>query len=70
MAKLTDIKQIAYLQYIGVEYDYFERNGNTKVFIFERDQKEIDRYIADFYKSDFSKYISYLENLKTMVYRT
>ena len=69
MTKLTDIKQAAYLQFKGIDYDHFERQGKLKILVYKESQEEIDKHIADFYKSDISKYISYLENLRTMAYR-
>jgi len=68
-AKITDSKQIAYLNLKGVNFTRFVREGNKKVFIYA-DKELIDSLLAEFYNSDISKYMGCYENIKTLIFRT
>jgi len=68
-ARITDSKQIAYLNLKGVNFSRFIREGNKKVFIYE-DGNLVDKLISDFYNSDISKYMGCYENIKTLIFRT
>jgi len=67
--RLTDTKQIAYLNLRNVNFTRFIREGNKKVFIYE-DNELIDEMLKDFYNSDISKYMGCYENIKTLVFRS
>ena len=68
-AKLTDSKQIAYLNLKGVNFTRFIREGNKKVFVYA-DKELVDSLLAEFYNSDISKYMGCYENIKTLIFRT
>jgi|GEM_PF-4729559 len=67
--KITDSKQIAYLNFKGVNFIRFIREGNKKVFIYE-DGEIVDKLITEFYNSEISKYFGCYENIKTLIFRT
>ena len=67
--KITDSKQIAFLNMKGVNFIRFIREGNKKVFIYE-DKDLVDKLLAEFYNSDISKYMGCYENIKTLIFRT
>ena len=68
-SRITDSKQIAYLNLHGVNFKRFIREGNKKVFIYE-DSELVDKLISEFYNSDISKYMGCYENIKTLIFRT
>jgi len=68
-ARITDSKQIAYLNYKNINFTRFIREGNKKVFIYE-DTELIDEMLKDFYNSEVSKYMGCYENIKTLLFRT
>jgi len=67
--RITDSKQIAYLNLRGVNFSRFIREGNKKVFVYE-DKDLVDLLLAEFYNSDISKYMGCYENIKTLIFRT
>ena len=67
--RLTDTKQIAYLNFCNINFTRFIREGNKKVFIY-KDSELIDEMLKDFYNSDISKYMGCYENIKTLVFRS
>ena len=67
--RLTDSKQIAYLNYKGINFVKFIREGNKKVFIYQ-DRELVDEMLKDFYNSDISKYLGCYENIKTLIFRS
>lgn len=67
--KITDSKQIAFLNMKGVHFTKFIREGNKKIFVYE-DKELVDKLLADFYNSDISKYMGCYENIKTLIFRT
>ncbi|HEY8889443.1 MAG TPA: DUF5659 domain-containing protein [Clostridium sp.] len=67
--KITDSKQIAYLNFKGVNFKRFIREGNKKVFIYE-DGDLVDTLVSEFYNSEISKYLGCYENIKTLIFRT
>jgi len=68
-ARITDSKQIAYLNYKNINFTKFIREGNKKVFIYE-DAELVDEMLKDFYNSEISKYFGCYENIKTLIFRS
>mgnify|MGYP000895454016 FL=1 len=69
MRRLTDSKQIAFLNFKDVKFKKFIREGNKKVFLYE-DEELVDKLVGDFYNSEISKYMACYENIKTLIFRT
>jgi hypothetical protein len=68
-ARITDSKQVAYLNFKGIDFKEFVREGNKKVFIYE-DSELVDKLVTEFYNSEISKYFGCYENIKTLIFRT
>lgn len=67
--RLTDMKQIAFLNMRGVKWKKFIRDKNKKIFIYEN-KEQVDSLLSEFYNSEISKYIGCYENIKTLVFRS
>jgi hypothetical protein len=67
--KITDMKQVAYLNMKGIEIKRVIKEGNKKLFYFSN-PKLINDLIVEYYNSDISKFLGCYENIKTLVYRT
>jgi hypothetical protein len=67
--KITDMKQVAYLNMRGIEIKKVVREGNKKLFHFDNPEL-VNQLIVEYYNSDISKFLGCYENIKTLVYRT
>jgi len=76
MVTIKDINYVAFLSIVkDINFDtYIKRsfdNGRKEItaFIYEKlDVEEYNRAIADYHKSDISKFVSKLRTLKTIVH--
>jgi len=75
MRKVKDIRMVAYLQTVGVEFLEMKReqkyagDGEIAVFYFNMTDDDYDMYSTNYIKSIILEYEQNLDMLKTMIFK-